>query len=93
MWLIALDYALAHPREIAIVGEADATDTRAMLDVCATGYRPHQVLAVGVPDDEQRTVPLLRDRDQIEGQATAYVCVDFICQRPVTDPEALRVLA
>ena len=91
-WLIALDYALAHPREIAIVGEADATNTRAMLDVCATGYRPHQVLAVGVPDDEQRTVPLLRDRDQIEGQATAYVCVDSTCQRPVTDPEALRVL-
>jgi len=92
-WLIALNYALAHPREIAIVGEADATDTRAMLDVCATGYRPHQVLAVGAPDDGQFIVPLLRDRDQIEEQATAYVCVDFTCQRPVTDPEALRELA
>jgi len=88
-WLIALDYALAHPREVAIVGKADATDTRAMLDVCATGYRPHQVLAVGVPDDEQLTVPLLRNRDQIEGQATAYVCVDFVCHRPATNPEAL----
>ena len=32
-WLIALDYALAHPREITIVGDAEATDTRAMLDV------------------------------------------------------------
>ncbi|MDY6874818.1 MAG: thioredoxin domain-containing protein [Chloroflexota bacterium] len=91
-WLIALDYALAFPREIAIVGEADATDVGVMLDVCATGYRPHQVLAVGVPDDRRRTVPLLWDRKQIEGQATAYVCVDFTCQRPVTDPEALRDL-
>jgi len=88
-WLIALDYALAHPREIAIVGEADAADTRAMLAVCNTGYRPHQVLAVGVPDDEQSIVPLLRDRDQIEGQATTYVCVESTCRPPVTDPEAL----
>ena len=85
-WLIALDYALAHPREIAIVGEADAADTRAMLDVCATGYRPHQVLAVGVPGD----VPLLRDREQVGEQATAYVCVDFTCRPPVTDLAALR---
>ena len=89
-WLIALDYALAHPREVAIVGEADATDTRALLDVCTTGYRPHQVLALGAPGDERFTVPLLRDRDQIEGRATAYVCVDFTCRPPVTGPAALR---
>jgi uncharacterized protein YyaL (SSP411 family) len=92
-WLIALDYALAHPREIGIVGNADAADTRAMLAVCATGYRPHQVLAVGVPDDGQFTVPLLRGRDQIEGQATAYVCVESTCRLPVTDPAALRELS
>jgi len=91
-WLIALDYALAHPREIAIIGDVEATDTRAMLAVCATGYRPHHVLAVGVPDDEQLTVPLLRDRDQIEGQATAYVCVESTCRLPVTDPAALQKL-
>ena len=91
-WLIALDYALAHPREIAVVGDAEATGTRAMLAVCNTGYRPHQVLAVGVPGDEQSTVPLLRDRKQIEGRATAYVCVDFTCRPPVTDPAALQEL-
>jgi uncharacterized protein YyaL (SSP411 family) len=91
-WLIALDYALAHPREIAIVGDGEATDTRAMLAVCATGYRPHQVIAVGVPGDEQSTVLLLRGREQLEGHATAYVCVDFTCRPPVTDPEALGAL-
>jgi len=91
-WLIALDYALAHPREIAIVGDADTIAVGAMLAVCATGYRPHQVLAAGAPGAELSTVPLLRNRDQIEGQATAYVCVDFVCRRPVTDPEALREL-
>jgi len=91
-WLIALDYALAHPREIAIVGDPEAADTRALLEVCATGYRPHQVLAVGAPDSEASVVPLLQGRGQIEGRATAYVCVDFACRPPVTDPAALRAL-
>jgi uncharacterized protein YyaL (SSP411 family) len=87
-WLTALEYALAHPREIAIVGDPDAPDTRALLDVCTTGYRPHQILAVGTETE----VPLLQNREQIEGQATAYVCIDFSCRPPVTDPEVLRAL-
>ena len=91
-WLIALDYALSHPREIAIVGDPEAADTRALLDVCAAGYRPHQILALSAPDSEASTVPLLQNRNQIEGRATAYVCVDFACRPPVTDPADLRVL-
>ena len=91
-WLIALDYALAHPREVAIIGDPGATDTRALLDACTTGYRPHQIVALGVPDVEPSSVPLLQGRSQIEGRATAYVCVDFTCRPPVTDPAALRTL-
>jgi uncharacterized protein YyaL (SSP411 family) len=91
-WLIALDYALSHPREIAIVGAPDAADTRALLDVCTTGYRPHQIVALGTSDAEASVVPLLQDRSQIKGRATAYVCVDFTCRPPVTGPEALQML-
>lgn len=91
-WLIALDYALSQPRQIAIVGTPDAADTRALLDVCTTGYRPHQIVALDAPDAQASTVPLLKDRGQIEGHATAYVCVDFTCRAPVTAPEALRAL-
>ena len=89
-WLTALDYALAHPRDVAIVGDPQAADTRALLQVCRTGYRPHQIVALAAPGAEPSAVPLLRDRGQIEGQATAYVCLDFTCRRPVTDPEALQ---
>jgi uncharacterized protein YyaL (SSP411 family) len=91
-WLIALDYALAHPREIAIVGDPGAADTRALLEVCAAGYRPYQSVAVGAPDTETAALPLLQNRSQIRNRATAYVCVDFTCRPPVTDPAALRLL-
>ncbi len=90
-WLIALDYVLSHPREVAIIGHPEAPETRALLDACTTGYRPHQIVALGDPA-EAPAVPLFQDRDQIEEQATAYVCVDLTCRPPVTDPEALQVL-
>jgi hypothetical protein len=32
---------------------------------------------------------LLADRGAVEGRPTAYVCRDYVCQLPVTDPEAL----
>jgi uncharacterized protein YyaL (SSP411 family) len=89
-WLTALNYALTETREIAIVGDPEAAGVQALLRVCRDGYRPHQVLAVGDPSDPEVTVPLLTDREQIDGKATAYVCVDFTCRRPVTDPEALQ---
>ena len=92
-WLTALEYALAETREIAVLGSRDAEDVRRLLEVCRDGFRPHQVVAVGDPaDDEADAVPLLMDREKIDGQATAYVCVDFSCRRPVTDPEELRQL-
>ncbi len=49
-WLQALTYALSHPRQIAIVGDPDATDTQALLRVVLDGYRPFQVVALGASD-------------------------------------------
>jgi uncharacterized protein YyaL (SSP411 family) len=37
-------------------------------------------------------VPLLKGRDEVEGRAAAYVCREFTCQRPVTDPASLGSL-
>jgi uncharacterized protein YyaL (SSP411 family) len=86
-WLQALSYALAHPREIAIVGNATLPQARALIEACA-GYRPYQVVAAGT----EAHVPLLQDREQIKGRATAYVCIDLTCRPPVTEPEALKTL-
>jgi hypothetical protein len=89
-WLQALAYALSKPREIAIVGDPDSADTQALLAVVRKGYRPFQVVALGMPAREEQALPLLQDRGQLDGQATAYVCRDFVCQAPVTGSEELR---
>jgi uncharacterized protein YyaL (SSP411 family) len=87
-WLSALDFALSNPKEIAIVGDQQSGDVRALLDVIRAGYRPQQVVALGAPD-RPSTIPLLLDRPAIDNRATAYVCVRFACQRPTTDPQIL----
>ena len=86
-WLQALSYALAHPREIAIVGDETLPEAHAMLKACA-GYRPYQVVAAGT----EAHIPLLQGRERIKGRATAYVCIDLTCRPPVTEPEALKTL-
>ena len=89
-WLQALAYALSKPREIAIVGDLEAADTQALLNVVRTGYRPFQVVALGPPTPEESALPLLRDRGLLEGQAAAYMCRDFACQAPVKEPDKLQ---
>ena len=91
-WLIALGCALVHPREVSIVGTVEAADTRALLDACAVGYRPHQIIALGGPRVEPVTVPVLEGRGLIDGRATAYVCVNSVCRAPVTGSEALSCI-
>ncbi len=90
--LCALDLYLGPSREIAIVGDPAAADTREMADeVHAKRFLPNSVLAVAAPGDEasRTAVALLRDRPALEGKPTAYVCERFVCGLPVTDPMSL----
>ncbi len=84
-WLCALDFELAPPKEIAIVGN----DAENLLDAVFDEYRPNQAVAWKRADADS-AIPLLKGRATIEGNATAYVCQNFACQMPVTDADALR---
>ncbi|HEY7355968.1 MAG TPA: thioredoxin domain-containing protein, partial [Ktedonobacterales bacterium] len=89
--LIALDFLSGPAYEVAIIGDPAAADTRALLDALHQQFRPNLVLAVARPDDSDaiKAVPLLQERPQRDGAATAYVCQNFACKEPVTTPEAL----
>ncbi len=87
-WLGAIDLALAPVVEVAIVGAPDDLGTAALLGVARTGFRPNQVVAVAA-DPSASPVPLLHERVALDGRPTAYVCRDFACRLPVTDPAAL----
>lgn len=87
-WLAATTLILGQPQEVAIAGNPDAADTRALLDVLNGRYRPDLVVAVG-DDATAGIIPLLADRPRIDGRPTAYVCRRFVCRLPVNEPGAL----
>jgi uncharacterized protein len=89
--LCALDLSISETREVAIVGDPEALDTRNLLETVYSGYLPNKVVAGRGPDDEEAggLIPLLAQRPAREGKATAYVCVHYTCQTPTTDPEEL----
>jgi uncharacterized protein YyaL (SSP411 family) len=82
--LQALDFHLAAVKEVALVGDDVAPFER----VVRGEFRPHLVLAGGAADG----VPLLQDRSPVDGRPAAYVCEQFACQAPVTEPEELARL-
>jgi uncharacterized protein YyaL (SSP411 family) len=87
VWLGALDFASMPVTQVAIVGDRAAADARALLGVARSGFQPYRLVAVG--DAGSSTLELLHDRAPIDGRATAFVCRDFACRRPVTEPDQL----
>jgi uncharacterized protein YyaL (SSP411 family) len=89
-WIVAASFADSEVVEVAIVGDPSDDATRELLGPVWAAWRPQQVLAVA-PADRAATsaVPLLHDRVAIGGRPTAYVCRNFACSLPVTNPAAL----
>jgi uncharacterized protein YyaL (SSP411 family) len=88
-WGLAVAEALADgPREVAIVGPAGDPGTSALRRTALLGTAPGAVVAAGDPD-RPADVGLLRDRPLVGGQPTAYVCRQFVCEAPTTDPARL----
>lgn len=91
-WLGALVFALAPPKEIAIIGRLNSEDTEEMLDTLQKPYRPNQVVAVAGEGDSTEHPELLAGRPAQNGRATTYVCQNFTCKQPVTTVEELKAL-
>jgi len=89
--LSALDFATSGTREIAIIGEPEAPDTKALIDTVYARYLPNKVVAGRAEDDAESAglIPLLAQRPARDNRATAYVCEGYACQAPTTDPEEL----
>ncbi len=94
--LVALDAAQTKPAQVVIAGEIDASDTRALLDIARRHARPHQIVLLADGGEGQRFLAghaeFITAVRRIDDKATAYVCEDFVCQLPTTDPEEVRTL-
>ncbi len=88
-FLCAADYAAGPSSEVVVVGSPEAPDTRAMIKALTRIYAPNAVVifkpsAGAAP--LARLAPFTAPLHPVDGKATAYVCRDFACSLPVTDP-------
>jgi hypothetical protein len=82
-----MEFHLSPVKEIVVLGERGNPLEREVLN----RYLPNTIVAFA-ESAEGATLPLLQDRSTVDGSPTAYVCENFVCQRPVTEPDQLVAL-
>jgi uncharacterized protein YyaL (SSP411 family) len=88
MMAAALSTYHAGLQQIVIVGEPGRADLERAI---GTRYRPFAI-TLALDDNQEamaRLAPWIDAMKPIENKATAFVCRNFACERPVTSPEAL----
>jgi uncharacterized protein YyaL (SSP411 family) len=88
--LCALDFASASPREVVLSGEPGRADFE---DLAAAVFRSPGLNRVLAHADARESLgdltPLVTGRGAKDGRAAAYVCENFACRMPVSDPAEL----
>jgi len=91
--LVALELALAEPRTVVLAGDPAADDFRALAAVLAEGLGPRRAVLAADGGAGQTWLaarrPYLAAMRPVGGRATAYLCENFTCQEPVSDPREL----
>jgi uncharacterized protein len=88
--LQAMDFHLSPVREVALVAPPNGVPAESLGDlagVVRATFRPHLVLAGGEEGTDRPE--LMRERHAVEGKPAAYVCENFACRAPVTQPAEL----
>jgi uncharacterized protein YyaL (SSP411 family) len=91
-YLEALERWSQGPTEVVVIGEPTDPVVEAMWRVVAERFLPNRILVRQNSRNMTQSVAPARNRPAVENRATAYVCRDFACSRPVTDPHELRSL-
>ena len=83
--LCAIDFFLDTPKEIVIVGEL-GKGAEKLVDIVYSNFLPNKILLLG---HEELNLPVLRGKKPLAGEATAYVCENFTCRLPTTNPKVM----
>ena len=94
--LVALDFSLNKPRQIVVAGKPDAPETKALLAQVHRLFLPNKILLLADGAEGQKYLgeknEAIRAMSMVDGKSAAYVCENFTCKAPVTDPAELRKL-
>jgi hypothetical protein len=78
-------------RHVVIAGDPAAADTRELVAAFDRRFLPGDLLLLVSPASRpalEKLAPFAAALTPRAGRATAYVCVDYACRLPTTDPAA-----
>ncbi|MDE2485314.1 MAG: DUF255 domain-containing protein [candidate division NC10 bacterium] len=94
--LAVADLLLEGPVELALIGEPAEVGYETLRMEVGRHYLPNRIIAHHDPTEGEPTVPMVKGKGLVNGRATLYICRNFTCQAPITDPaqvaEALSLL-
>ncbi len=93
--MIALDFSLGPCAEVVIVSPGDAEHAAALLKPLHVPFAPRQIVLFAGKDEAAKLAaiaPYTKGLAPVDGEAAAYVCRNFTCAMPVTDPVKMMEL-
>jgi uncharacterized protein YyaL (SSP411 family) len=94
--LTACEFLLGEPREIILTGRRDSAEMQALLRELHVRFVPNRVvLLVDSPESQKALsagIPSIESMQLAEGRASAYVCRNYACQLPVSEPSKFAEL-
>ncbi len=84
--LLALAFVEGEPVELAYLGAWSDPAMEALRRAVAAHFLPTHIIGHHDPALGASALPLLADKTLVRGAPALYVCRNFACRRPVTDP-------
>lgn len=94
--MVGIDFLLGPSYGIVISGKTNADDTKIMINAIRTRFLPNKTVLF-IPSDQEspeicRIAESVKDQSSINGKATAYVCRNYVCEKPTTDLGRMLIL-
>ena len=87
--MVAVDFGVGPSYEVVIAGNSRAEDTNSMLKALRTRFIPNKVVLLNPSEQESPEIHQLAEFTKkqlsLDGNATAYVCLEYKCKLPTTD--------
>ena len=90
--LAACEFLRGEPREIVLVGAKEDGGTRALVRVLNSRFVPNRVVLLVDSGPTRKALAAWAPAIASMDQAGAYVCRNFTCQLPVSEPSAFAEL-
>jgi len=88
--LCVVDLLLCGPVELAFIGSPADPGYEALRAEVHRRYLPNRIIAHHDPQGPDPDHPLTKGKSLVKGKAALYVCRNFACQAPITDPALIE---